>query len=40
MKNWIQRNINPFVLIQPDNHYWNLGDTVADTFIIGKSLKK
>jgi flavin reductase (DIM6/NTAB) family NADH-FMN oxidoreductase RutF len=32
--------INPFMLTQPDNHYWGLGKIVADAFAIGKTLNE
>jgi len=34
------KKINPFVLTQPDNHYWELGEVVADAFAIGKTLNE
>ncbi|MHA2374166.1 MAG: flavin reductase family protein [Candidatus Thorarchaeota archaeon] len=32
--------IDPFMLTQPDNHYWRLGEIVADAFAVGKKLSK
>lgn len=32
------KKINPFMLTQPDNHYWGLGKIVADAFAIGKTI--
>ncbi|MFX0209853.1 MAG: flavin reductase family protein [Candidatus Hodarchaeota archaeon] len=34
------KKINPFMLTQPDDHYWGLGEIVADAFTIGKTLKE
>lgn len=34
------KKMDPFVLTQPDDHYWNLGNMVADAFMIGKTLKR